>query len=318
MGGRATLRGRRGGGRRVLVAGAVALAPLALAACSSAGTSSGGVVQAVAAENEYADVLSQLGGRYVHVQSILNNPNTDPHTFETSASIAREVAGAQLVVQNGLGYDDFMTKIEAATPSDQRKTIVVQHVLGLRNDTPNPHVWYDPATMPKVARAMTEALSALAPPHASYFAANLQRFDSSLQSWLDAIASFKAGYGGTPVATTEPVADDLLQAMGADNLTPFRFQADVMNGVDPAPEDISLENSLFSSHQVKVFCYNAQVVDALTDAIRRNALAAHVPVVAVYETMPAGYGYVRWMVAEVDAIERAVTSGTSTEQLGGA
>ena len=170
--------------------------------------------------------------------------------------------------------------------------------------------------MPKVAAAIAADLSALQPSHATYFQSELQKFDASLTPWLSAIASFKAAHLGTPVATTEPVADYLLQAMGTDNLTPFTFQANIMNGVDPAPQDISSENGLFSSHRVKVFCYNQQVVNALTKSIRLNAVQAGVPVVGVYETMPTpGYTYQTWMLAEVQAIERAVTQGVSTAHL---
>jgi zinc/manganese transport system substrate-binding protein len=200
------------------------------------------VVNAIGAENEYADVLSQIGGRYVHVSSILNNPNTDPHTYESSPSVAQEVSAAQLIVQNGVGYDTFMNKVESASPSSSRKIVVAQHVLGLPTDTPNPHLWYDPKTMPAVARVMASNLSTLQPSHAAYFQANLTKFNTSLQPWLTAIASFKTQYGGTAAATTEPVADYLLTAMGINNMTPFRFQANIMNGVDPNPQDITLEN----------------------------------------------------------------------------
>jgi zinc/manganese transport system substrate-binding protein len=194
--------------------------------------------------------------------------------------------------------------------------IVVQNLLGLPASTPNPHLWYAPTTMPKVAQAMAADLAALEPAHAAYFAANLQKFNASLAPWLNAIATFKATYGGTPVATTEPVADYLLQAMGTDNLTPFTFQADIMNGVDPAPQDISLENGFFTGHRVKVFCYNQQVVSALTSSIRLNAEKARIPVVGVYETMPTpGYDYQTWMLAEVQAIQKAVVQGVSTEHL---
>jgi zinc/manganese transport system substrate-binding protein len=192
----------------------------------------------------------------------------------------------------------------------------VQTLLGLPDSTPNPHLWYEPATMPKVASAMARDLEALQPSHAVYFNANLQAFQASLTPWLDAIAAFRASYSGVPVATTEPVADYLLQAMGADNLTPFRFQTDIMNGVDPAPQDISLENGFFGNHQVKVFVYNEQVVDALTSSIRASAEQAGVPVVGVYETMPTpGYDYQSWMLAEVQAIQSAVADGVSTEHL---
>jgi zinc/manganese transport system substrate-binding protein len=314
---------RLAGARRgSVVAGALAALSLAAAGC---GSSNGGtadaasgttVINAIGAENEYASVLSQIGGRYVHVASILNNPNTDPHTFESSPKVAQEVSGAQLIVQNGVGYDDFMSKIESASPNPSRKVIVAQDVLGLPDSTPNPHLWYNPRTMPAVARVMAADLTALQPSHKAYFAANLSKFDQSLTPWLNAIAAFKAKYPGTPVATTEPVADYMLQAAGTDNLTPFTFQADIMNGVDPSPQDIALQNSFFTQHKAKVFIYNQQVVDALTTSIRQTALKAGVPVVGVYETMPTpGYDYQSWMLAEVTALQKAVADKISTEKL---
>jgi zinc/manganese transport system substrate-binding protein len=301
------------------VAAVVAGVALAAAGCRG-GTAAGSVgstsvINAIGAENEYANVLSQLGGKYVHVTSILENPNTDPHTFEASPQVAQEVSAAQLIVQNGVGYDHWMASIESASPSPQRKIIVVQRVLGLPDSTPNPHLWYDPKTMPAVAKAIETQLAALEPSHAAYFRANLARFDSSLSPWLTAIAQFKAKYPGTAAATTEPVADYLLAAMGIRNLTPFRFQADVMNGIDPAPEDIALETAFLSNHQVKVFCYNQQVTSALTVSIRQTASNDGVPVVGVYETMPTGYDYQRWMLAEVHAIQRAVIGHVSTQNL---
>jgi zinc/manganese transport system substrate-binding protein len=274
------------------------------------------VVNAIGTENEYANVLSQIGGPYIHVSAILDNPNTDPHTFEASPSVSSEVSKAQLIVQNGVGYDPWMNNIESASPNAHRKLIVVQHLLGLPTDTPNPHLWYNPRTMPLVAKAMASDLEQLAPAHKAYFVQSLKTFDNSLRPWLAAIAAFKAKYGGTAVATTEPVADYLLTAMGLKNLTPFSFQADIMNGVDPAPQNVSLENGFFTKHQVKVFCYNQQVVNPLTTSIRQTAEGAGVPVVGVYETMPTpGYDYQTWMLAEVNAIERAVTSRVSTEHL---
>jgi zinc/manganese transport system substrate-binding protein len=305
--------------RGIAVSSALVLSTLLLVnypSSAASATSKPSVIVAVGAENEYANVLGQIGGKYVAVSSILNNPNTDPHTFEASTTVAEEVSKALLIVQNGVGYDGFMNKIEAASPNSKRKVIVVQNVLGLPSDTPNPHLWYNPKTMPAVASVMAKDLEALDPSHKSYFQKNLKSFDASLQPWFNAIAAFKAKYPGTPVAVTEPVADYLLQAMGAKILTPFIFQADIMNGVDPAPEDITLEDGFFTKHEVKVFCYNQQVVDSLTTSIKQTALSARVPVVGVYETMPTpGYDYQTWMLAEVAAIQAAVAHGRSTEKL---
>ena len=268
------------------------------------------------AENEYANVISQIGGKYVTVKAIESNPNTDPHSFEASPSVAEEVSAARLVVQNGVGYDTYMNKIESASPSSSRKVIDVQTLLGLPDSTPNPHLWYKPATMPAVARALVADLSAIQPGHAAYFRANEAKFDRSLAPWYAAIKHFKASYPGTPVATTEPVGDYMLQAAGTVNLTPSTLQADIMNGVDPAPQSVTLQDSLFASHRVKVFAYNQQVTDSLTASFLQQAKKYGVPVVGVYETMPTpGYDYQSWMLAEVQALQRAVAEKLSTEKL---
>jgi zinc/manganese transport system substrate-binding protein len=276
----------------------------------------GGKIVAVGAENQYADVISQVGGEYVQASAIMSNPNTDPHTFEASIAVAREVGSAQLVVQNGVGYDSFMDSIESATPASGRTVINVQQLLKLPDSTPNPHLWYDPATMPRVADAIAADLAAVQPSHKAYFAANAAAFKASLGKLTAAIASFKAAYGGTPVATTEPVADYLLTAVGADNLTPWPFQADIMNGVDPSPQNVALQRALFTEHKVKVFLYNQQVTDTLTESFITLADQNHIPVVGVYETMPEpGYDYQTWMLTEVQDLHKAVADKVSTEHL---
>jgi zinc/manganese transport system substrate-binding protein len=291
------------------------------AACSSgpgAATTadSAATIVAVGAENEYANVIGQIGGKYTRVTAIESNPNTDPHSFEASASVAQAVSSAQLVVQNGLGYDTFMNKIEAAAPNAARRVIDVQKLLGLPDSTANPHLWYEPTTMPAVAKEIARDLAAVQPAHAAYFEANAASFGRSLQPWYRAIAQFKASFPGIPVATTEPVGDFLLQAAGARNLTPYAFQADIMNGVDLAPQYVSLENKLFSSHAVKVFLYNQQVTDSLTQSFLSAAHRYGIPVVGLYETMPTpGYDYQSWMLAEVHALQKAAAGKVSTEKL---
>ena len=302
----------------MLLAVAAAVAATVVAACSgsASGASSSGKIVAVGAENQYAGVIQQVGGKYVQANAIMSNPSTDPHTFEASIAVAREVGSAELVVQNGVGYDSFMTTIENAAPNSGRKVIDVQQLLGLPDSTPNPHLWYAPATMPKVADAIAADLSALQPSHASYFQANARAFSASLTPLASAIASFKAAYQGTPVATTEPVADYLISALGADNLTPWTFQADIMNGVDPSPQTVAAERTLFTQHKVRVLLYNQQVTDPLTQSLITLAQQNDIPVVGVYETMPApGYDFQTWMLTEVHDLRQAVAGKVSTQHL---
>jgi zinc/manganese transport system substrate-binding protein len=303
----------------IMLAAVAATAGLLGAACSSAASNTAdpnGTIMAVGAENEYANVISQIGGKYVRVTAIESNPNTDPHTFEASPSVAQAVSAAQLIVQNGVGYDTYMNKIESASPNSARDVIDVQNLLGLPDSTPNPHLWYSPRTMPAVAKAVASDLGKLQPAHAAYFSANVRTFDNSLQPWYQAIAQFKATYPGTPVAVTEPVGDYMLQAAGTDILTPFTLQADIMNGVDPSPQDVALENGFFTGHKIKVFVYNQQVTDSLTASFLKLASQNGIPVVGVYETMPVpGYDYQSWMLAEVQAMKKAVSDKISTQKL---
>lgn len=268
---------------------------------------------AVGIESQYADVIAQVAGPRVRVRAIETDPNTDPHAFEASPAIAQSLASASLIVENGLGYDPWVDRILAASPGP-RTVINVGRLLGLPA-TANPHVWYDPKTMPVVAEAVAAALAAQRPAEAAAFQSRARAFVASLAPWKEAIERFKGRYGGTAVAVTEPVADDLLEAAGCTILTPYSLQLAIMNGTDPAPQDVAAEEALLSEHKVKVLLYNRQVTNPLTasfvDLARRNGIA----VVGVYETMPVGYHYRSWMLAEMSALEQAVSRGISTRRL---
>lgn len=291
-----------------------ALAALALFGLTSAAHAA--VLRAVGVENEYANVIAQVGGKHVQVEAIETDPNTDPHEFEASPKIARALAQADLVVLNGLGYDDWAEKMLSAAANPKRQDINVQHLLKLGDDTPNPHLWYDPATMPAVAHAVAEALAAMDPAHAAEFRANAKTFDASLDTWRSAIAAFRSAYPDTPVAVTEPVADYLVAALGAKVMTPNALEMAAMNDTDPAPQDVSAQEALFTGKKVKVFLYNQQVTDDLTRTFLDMAKKNGIPVVGVYETMPQpGFTYQSWMEAETAAITAALAHQTSTERL---
>ena len=277
---------------------------------SAAGT----VIQVVASTNVYADVVAQLGGGHVRVIGILSNPNADPHSYESSTVDAAAVARATLVVRNGLGYDDFVGKLEDASPNPRRVTIDVGATLGYRTGD-NPHLWYKPDTMARLAPLIVAALGRQDPADRSAFRANLSTFTASLRPWLSQIAAIKGRFGGTPVAVTEPVFDYAAQAAGLRILTPAPFQAAVMGGTDPAPQDVQRQKDLFSRRAIKAFFYNQQAVAPITVQLLDLARRYHVPVVGVYETKPSHRTYQQWMVAEMDAVGLALSRGVSTEQI---
>src|SRR5690242_6717592 len=171
----------------ILAWAALAGAALLAAGCSSSSAAdqpgADGKIIAVGAENEYADVIAQVGGKYVQASAIMSNPSTDPHTFEASATVAGEITAAKLLVQNGAGYDNWATTIENAQPGNGRTVINVQQLLGLPVNAPNPHLWYKPTTMSVVAGAIAADLGKIDPAHAAYYRANAARFTASLAAW---------------------------------------------------------------------------------------------------------------------------------------
>ena len=258
------------------------------------------VLHAVGLESQYANVMSQIGGPYVQVTAIETDPNTDPHEFELSPDVAKQFAGADVIVANGLGYDAWADKLLAGSGA---KVISAQAVLGLPDATPNPHLWYLPATMPEVARAVAAAFAAKDPAHAAVYAANEKSFETSLVPWVQALAQLKQQYAGTKVAVTEPVADYMLQAAGLNIATPFSLQAAIMNGTDPAPQDVSAQQALLAQGGVAVLVYNQQVTDSLTESFLALAQNSNIRVLGVYELMPAGAkSYQDWMQSETAAL----------------
>jgi zinc/manganese transport system substrate-binding protein len=295
----------RGRTRWPAVALAVLLLP-ALAGCGSSARPSDGKIDAVAGENFYGDLVSRVGGDLVSVTSILNDPNVDPHTYESSPQNAQAVADATLVVENGLGYDAFVDHLIGASPRSDREVIDVQQLLGLA-DGVNPHVWYDPPTMPKVARAVADALEKLRPASKSTFEANLKSYLDSFAPLTAKIAEVKARFPATPVAYTEAVPAYLLNALGFRDLTPSGFARSIEAGTDPAPSDVAAQSDLLTGHRVKLLLYNGQATSPVTESIKSLASDSGVPVVGMSETMPSGgAGFVAWQLSQLNAIESAL------------
>jgi zinc/manganese transport system substrate-binding protein len=299
--------------RHALRLGLAATSIFVVAACATQPganpTSPAGRIAVVGAENFYADLLAQIGGDRVSASSLLNDPNADPHAFESSTQAALLVADAQLVIVNGLGYDAFMDKLLAASPNSGRTVINVQQLLGVAEGA-NAHIWYDPATMPQVAAAATTALARIDPGSATYFTARETVYLDSLKTVATRIAAMKTRFSGLPVAFTEPVAGYVASAIGLRVLTPEGFQKSIEDGTDPAPADVAAETDLLTGKLVRVLLYNSQVTSPITSQMHDLAVSSGIPVVGVAETIPAAYPtFVEWQLGQLNQLEQALASG---------
>jgi zinc/manganese transport system substrate-binding protein len=278
---------------------------LTLSGCGGS-TAAKGKLDVVAAENVYGNIAAQIGGSHVSVTSILTDPNADPHLFEPGTTSGLAVAKAKVVLQNGLGYDAFMTKLEDAAPSSGRITVTIADVLGVQGKDANPHLWYDVPQLGRIAGAIAAALHRADPRHATAYRAGLSHFKRSLEMLRREVATIRSRFRGAAVAYTEPVPGYLLTAARLRNLAPGSFTRAIEDGTEPSPAAVAAMDALIKQHRIRVLLYNSQAVSPITKQLREAARKARIPVVPVTETLPLGRTFQQWQLGQARALAAAL------------
>ncbi|WP_432534988.1 metal ABC transporter solute-binding protein, Zn/Mn family [Kineococcus arenarius] len=297
--------------RRAALVLALATA-LGLTACGgddTAASTADDTTTVVASTNVYGSIAEAIAGDAATVTSIIDDPSADPHSYEADTRTQLALSRADVVVENGGGYDDFVdTMLDAAEDADP---VVVNAVELSGEDTSgefNEHVWYDVPTVRKVADAIEAALAEASPADAATFEANADTLDAQLAELEQRIADAAATTAGAPVAVTEPVPGYLLDALGAENRTPDEFSEAIEEETDVPADALQETLALFPGGQVRALVHNEQTTGPQTEQVLRAAEAADVPVVPVTETLPEGEDYASWMSANVDALVSALTA----------
>jgi zinc/manganese transport system substrate-binding protein len=292
------------------------LLTLVLAAClagcgSLPATSETHGVRVVAAENFWGSIARQLGGTHANGQSIITNPAQDPHSYEPTSADARTMAGAQLAIVNGVGYDPWAPKLLAANPVDGRDILTVGNLFGLKAGQ-NPHRWYDPVEVVQVASAISGALQRLDPKHASYYAQRLQSFDgTALAQYHALIAQIRRRYAGVPVGASESIFALLSPSLGLRLITPPSFMRAISEGTEVTAQDTATTESLLTSHAIRVWVYNSQNATPEIQRLNGLARAQRIPIATVTETLsPASDSFQQWQVHQLQGLEAALHRAT--------
>jgi zinc/manganese transport system substrate-binding protein len=290
------------------------LATALLAGCGGSGssaTSSAGKLNVVAAEDFWGSIAQQLGGNQVKVTNIITNPAADPHDYEPTAEDARKMAGAQMAIVNGIGYDQWATKLLDANPSSGRTVLTVGGLLGLK-DGDNPHQWYSPASVQKVIEQITADYKQADPGHAAYFDRQQRRYETvGLASYHRLISEIRSRYAGTPVGASESIFAALAPSLGLKLLTPTGFLDAISEGTEPTPADKATTDRQIADRQIKIWVYNSQ--NATPDVQRLNdaAKAAGIPIATVTETMtPEGASFQAWQSRELEGLAAALAKAS--------
>jgi zinc/manganese transport system substrate-binding protein len=266
---------------------------------------------AAASINAWGSILAQLGGTHVKTTSIITNPDTDPHDYEPTPADARVIATASVFVENGIGYDSWAAKAVAANPDSKRTVINVGELTGTPDDG-NPHRWYSPSDVEKVADAVTAALKKIDPADAAYFDTQRQTFENTgLADYHSLIADIKTKYAGTPVGASESIFAPLSDALGLNLITPARFLKAISEGTDPSAADKSTIDDQISSKKIKVYVFNSQNATPDVSAQVNAAKKAGIAISTVTETLsPAGTSFQDWQSAQLKALEAALAQAT--------
>ncbi|MEY9852473.1 zinc/manganese transport system substrate-binding protein [Leifsonia sp. EB41] len=294
--------------RSVFTLALAAATVAALTGCSAGSAADDGKVRVVASTNVYGDIASTIAGNAVEVTALMSDPAQDPHSFEASAQSQLAVSKADILIENGGGYDDFMNTLRTGSKNTKATVLNVVDLSGKKAEGGdlNEHVWYDFPTIQKFTTALTDALSKADPAQKATFAKNAATFSGKLAALQAREAELKSKYAGEGVAITEPVPLYLLESAGLVNKTPEKFSAAIEAGTDVSPLVLQQTLALFGGHTVRLLAYNEQTSGPETDRVRAAATAAGIPVVPVTETLPKGKDYVSWMNANLDAVGAAL------------
>jgi zinc/manganese transport system substrate-binding protein len=310
--------------RKVAALAAALTMTAALAGCGAASAPDGGVaakgstgtaagaktINVVASTDVYANIAQSVGGRAVNVVSFISDPGQDPHSYEASAQNQLAISKADLVIENGGGYDDFIDRMVKGSHANATVLNVVD-ISGKKaaaGKELNEHVWYDFPTVILLADKVATALTAIDGKEAAHFQANAKAFTAQVQGLVTEEQSLKASYGGGGVAITEPVPLYLLEAVGLRNETPQAFSAAVEEGTDVSPLVLKQTLDLFTMGKVKALVYNEQTSGPITEQVKKAAEQGGVPVVPVTETLPDGTSYVAWMAENLQNLKRALSA----------
>ncbi len=289
---------------RILAALFIFFAPAVFLSAEGASEKPSGV-QVVAAENTYGDLFQQIGSLHVHVLSIISDPNVDPHEYESNVDDARQIADADVVIENGGGYDDWMDKLMATTRNSKR-TVIKTFDIAPNHLTQNEHVWYNPDNVIVISQKILDTLKQKDPTDSAEFEANFAALKTEIEKLDVRLSDLKAKFQNTPIALTETIFLYQSELIGLNVLTPWAFEKAIAEGNDPAPADAILAEQQLTSRQAKILVYNVQTVTPITTKLQEEAHVLNIPIVPVSETMPPGEHYQSWMSKQLDVLEAAL------------
>jgi zinc/manganese transport system substrate-binding protein len=297
--------------RRTAAAALFALCALALAGCSPSPSSSPtasepGKLQVVASTSVWGSIAQQVAGSHADVKVILSNPAQDPHSYEATLRDRLAVQKADYVVFNGMGYDDFMVKLNTfatskVAPLEACKAVAVEHCF------------YQIGVANAVATHIANGLAKLDPANRDDYLANAMKLTDQDTELFKLSHGIVAGLDNIAVIETEPLMDSLLSDMGFTNVTPLEFTKAIEEGRDVPVTALNEVRDRIVAANMSFLAVNRQTATAQVNALVKLCADNGVSVVYFDELLPTGKTYYQWMRAKILEIRKL----SGVDEIGG-
>jgi len=263
-------------------------------------------LRVVVSVNQWGDITRQLAGSCAKVVQILTDPNIDPHDYVPNAKAKKRFAGADMVVVNGVGYDDWAQQA-AQEYAPEATVVVLGEGVGVQVGA-NPHLWYSPDYVLHSTRVITGALLEARPKAKDYFLNRLSAYQAGpLEGYLEDVRSVPVGEPPLRYAATETIFNYMAATAMLEDMTPSAWETNSLNDRPQTNASAREFKVLLKAKKVDVLIFNTQTSDPVAKKMVKIAKDKGIPVVKVTETVPPNYAtFVAWQEAMLANLDRAL------------
>jgi zinc/manganese transport system substrate-binding protein len=221
------------------------------------------------------------------------------------------IAGSQMTIVNGIGYDAWASKLLAANPSGGRAELDVGRLLGLKEGD-NPHQWYSPQSVQRVIGQIVADYKRLDPKDSAYFDRQRAALETTGRAEYNRLRQeIRARYAAVPIGYSESIFQPLGADLGLRLLTPYSFAKAIAEGSEVSAADKQTVDRQAEGKAIKVWVYNSQNATPDVQRVNQLARAARIPIATITETLsPASANFEQWQAAQLRNLMAALHRAT--------
>lgn len=277
------------------------LSLLAIPAYAQQPSSAAPALRLSCVEAVWCDIAQQIGGSTVQTHALIHSEGLDPHHLQPSPLMAQQLAQSDAILLNGATYDDWAKPLHAAS---SKLFIAADYADWHIGD--DPHLFFDLPTVHKTAQRIAEWLSTNRPQARADINQNLARFERDVARLSTQLERLRHVVPNAPFAMTEPAGERLLYAAGLHMINEGWARA-LMNESGLSPRDTAQLETAIQHKEIRFLVRNPALEAPQAHAVEALAQQAHIPIITIGESLPAGLHWQDWLGHILTTIETTLT-----------